>query len=419
MEVVHPRCAGIDISKTDAKVCVRIVPEGRTKPVVNVTTWPAMTANIIRLGEELLDQGVDYVVLEATSDYWKPFYYLLAQAGLDVSLVNPQHVRNMPGRKTDVSDAAWLADLGAHGLVKASFVPPEPVARLRDLIRTRTTFIRLRAQETQRIDRVLQDAGIKLSNVATDIMGVSGRAILTTLIVGGKNPDELADLALYRLRSKIPLLEQALSGRFDPTHHGVLVQVHLNLIDGYDQQIRVLDQRIEEAMHQFSWAGDLLVTIPGISQATAQKVIAEIGVDMTVFPTPAHLTSWAGLAPGANESAGKMKSSKCRPGNRWLKGTLGIAALATAKKNNSYLQARHRRIRSRQGNKKALVATSRALLVAIWHVLSSRQPYTDPGVEFFTTLHPERSTRHAIARLEALGYHVTLTPINSPPPVAE
>ena len=414
MDVVHPRCAGIDISKTDAKVCARIVPPGGGKPSSKVTTWPAMTGDIIKLGAELASQQIGYVVMEATGDYWKPFYYLLVQAGLEVALVNPQHVKNMPGRKTDVSDAAWLADLGAHGLVKASFVPPEPIALLRDLVRTRTTLVRLRGQEAQRIDKVLQDAGIRLSSVATNIMGVSGRAMLNALIAGSHDPAALADLATHRLRSKIPLLEQALQGRFDPAHHGVLIQVHLNLIDSFDDQIDVLDARIGQVLEEFDWAVDLLQTIPGISEATAIKVIAEIGVDMTVFPTPGKLTSWAGLAPGSNESAGKVKSAKCRPGDKWLKGALGIAGLAASKKDGSYLQARHRRIRARQGKAKALVATSRGLLVAVWHVLATGRAYVDPGAGFFTTLHPQRAVRHAVARLESLGYQVTLTTTKQP-----
>ena len=412
MEVVHPRCAGIDISKTDAKVCVRILPEGRARPVVKTTTWKAMTADIIRLGHTLVDQDVDYVVLEATGDYWKPFYYLLSEAGLNVGLVNPQHVRNLPGRKTDVGDAAWLADLGAHGLIRESFVPPQPVARLRDLVRTRTIVTRLRSQEAQRIDDVLQDAGIKLSNAATNILGMSGRAMLTALINGEHDPTVLADLAIGRMRSKLPLLAQALNGRFDPNHHGVLIRLHLNLITEYDKQITMLDQHITHAMNDFMEAATLLDTIPGISTTAAQQIIAEIGIDMSRFPTPAHLTSWAGLAPGSNESAGKVKSAKCRPGNRWLKGTLGIAALAATRKDNTYFKARHRRIRSRQGKAKALVATSRALLVAIWHVLSTHQPYEDPGGDFFTKLHPQRDINHAVRRLTALGYHVTLTPID-------
>ena len=413
MEVVHPRCAGMDISKTDAKVCVRIVPPGRSRPVSKTTTWPAMTGGIIRLGQHLLDQGVEYVLMEATGDYWKPFYYLLREAGLNVGLVNPQHVKNLPGRKTDVADAAWLADLAAHGLVRESFVPPQPVARLRDLVRTRTTLTRLRTQEIHRVDDVLQDAGIKLSDVTTKLLGASGRAMLEAMIGGEHDPAVLAQLAQSRLRSKIAELNQALEGRFDPAHHGVLIQLHLSLLDAYNTQIGILDQHIDQAMAEFADAAELLTTIPGISAVTAQKVIAEIGVDMTRFPSPAHLTSWAGLAPGANESAGKVKSTKCRPGDRWLKGALGIAALAAARKNNTYIQARHRRIRARQGKPKALVATSRALLVAIWHVLASGRRYTDPGPDYFTRLHPQRDIDRAVHRLAALGYHVTLTPITN------
>ena len=308
MEVIHPRCAGIDISKRDAKVCIRIQGSGRTPTSATVTTWGAMSSQILTLREHLLDQRVSCVVMEATGDYWKPYFYLLEDT-LTVMLVNAHDARNMPGRKTDVSDAAWLADLGAHGLLRASLVPPPPMRELRDLTRTRSTLTRERARQVQRIEKVLEDAGIKLSSVATDIMGVSGRAMLEALIAGQSGPAAMADLAQRRMRSKIPVLTEALTGRFT-THHGYLIRMHLGLIDQCGQALADLDDRISAVITPLAAARDLLMSIPGVSRIVAEVLLAETGADMSVFATAGHLASWAGTTPGCNESAGKMKSTK-------------------------------------------------------------------------------------------------------------
>ena len=346
MELLHPRCAGIDISKRDAKVCVRIAGSGRRRAAETVTTWSSMTNQVLALRDHLTQERVTCVVLEATSDYWKPFYYLLEDASFEVMLVNPRHVKNLPGRKTDVSDAAWLAQLGAHGLVRASFVPPEPIRHLRDLTRTRSAITRERAREVQRLEKLLEDSGIKLSSVASEIMGVSGRAMLEALIDGQRDPAQLAELAKRRLRSKIPALTEALTGRFT-AHHAFLARMHLDLIDKHTEAIDNLTSRIEVVIEPFRGFRELICTIPGISTGVADVVTAETGADMSRFPTPGHLASWAGTCPGSNESAGRVKSTKTRPGNPYLKAALGTAALSASQSKGTYLAARYRRIASR------------------------------------------------------------------------
>ena len=290
MDVIHPRCAGVDVSKRDAKVCVRVADIGRAKAVSTVTTWGSVTNQILALREYLIAERVTLVVMEATSDYWKPFYYLLEDGPFETMLVNARHVKNLPGRKSDVSDAAWLAQLGAHGLVRGSFVPPGPVRQLRDLTRTRTTITRDRAREIQRLEKLLEDAGIKLSSVASDICGVSGRAMLAALISGEHDPARLADLAKRRLRTKIPELTEALTGRFG-AHHGFLARLHLTLIDQHTAAIDELTAAIEVVIEPFRGARDLIVTIPGISTLVADVVIAETGADLSRFPTAGHLAS--------------------------------------------------------------------------------------------------------------------------------
>jgi len=409
MDVVHPRCAGIDCSKKDAKVCVRIQGGGRRARSATVTTWGATTSQILALREHLVAAKATCVVIESTSDYWKPFYYLLDDA-LEVILVNAKTVRNLPGRKTDVSDAAWLADLGAHGLVRASFVPPAPVRALRDLTRTRTVITRERTREVQRLEKLLEDAGIKLSSVAADITGVSGRAMLEALITGQHDPAVIAELAQRRMRAKIPALTEALTGRFND-HHAFMARLFLDRIDAHNADIARLDARIQEAMAPFQVARDLLVSIPGFSRIVAEVFIAETGADMTVFPTAGHLASWAGLSPGSNESAGRIKSTKTRPGNRYLKGALGIAALSAARSKNTYYAAKYKRIATRRGPMRAIVAVEHAMAIAAWNLLTNGDFYRDPGPNYYTTHQPTKTRAHAIRQLEALGYKVTLAPL--------
>jgi transposase len=410
MDLIHPRCAGIDISKRDAKVCVRVASTGRAKAIETVTTWGAVTNRILELRDHLVSEAVSLVVMEATSDYWKPFYYLLEEAPFELMLVNARHAKNLPGRKTDVSDAAWLAQLGAHGLVRGSFVPPEPIRQLRDLTRTRSTLTHDRSREIQRLEKLLEDSGIKLSSVASDITGVSGRAMLEALIDGVRDPTELADLAKRRMRSKIPALTEALTGRFS-AHHAFLTRMHLDLIDNYTGALEELTTRIEVVMEPFRAARDLIVTIPGISTYVADVIIAETGADMSRFPTAGPLASWAGTCPGSNESAGRVKSTRTRPGDPYLKGALGVAALSVARSKNTYLAAKYRRIASRRGPMKALVALEHAMLIAIWNMLETGSLYTDPGEDFFTHLNPDKAKSRALDQLRRMGYAVTLEPL--------
>ena len=407
MDLVHPRCAGIDISKRDAKVCVRIASSGRARANSSVTTWGATTSQILALKDHLVAAEVTLVVMEATSDYWKPFYYLLEDGPFEVMLVNARQVEGIPGRKTDVSDAAWLAQLGAHGLVRGSFVPPEPIRQLRDLTRTRTAITRERGREVQRLEKLLEDAGIKLSSVASDITGVSGRAMLEALIKGERDPAGLADLAKRRLRAKIPQLTEALTGRF-AEHHGFLARIHLDLIDNHTRAIEELTARIELVIKPFRATRDLIVTIPGISTLVADVIIAETGGDMSRFPSAGHLASWAGTCPGSNESAGRIKSTRTRPGNPYL--ALGAAALSVARSKNTYFAAKFRRIAAHRGPMKALVALQHAMLVAIWNMCSTGSYYNDPGEDFFTRLDPDRAKNRALAQLRRMGYAVTLEP---------
>lgn len=420
MEVIHPRCAGIDVSKRDAKVCVRVQGRGRKATSSEVTTWTSMTSSILGLREYLIAERVSCVVIESTAAYWKPFYFLLDDA-LNVMLVNARHVRNVPGRKSDVSDAAWLAELGAHGLVRASFVPPEPIRVLRDLTRARTTIAQSRTKEIGRLETLLEDAGIKLSSVACEITGVSGRAMLEALINGQRDPAVLADLAKRQLRKKIPALTEALRGRFND-HHAFMVRLYLDRIDAHEADIARLDARIEEVIKPFQPARDLLVSIPGWSQVVADVFIAE--TDMSVFPTAEHLASWAGVSPGSDESAGRIKSAKTLPGNRHLKAALGVAALSASRSTNTYFGARYRRIAGRRparpGTKKsrrqsaagqtAVVALEHKMLTCAWHMLVNGTFYQDPGPDYYTRHHPAKTKARAIKQLQTLGYNVTLEP---------
>lgn len=375
-----------------------------------MTTFGATTSRFLALRDYLIEQQVTCVVMEATGDYWKPFYYLLEDLdGVEVMLVNAREAKNLPGRKTDVSDAAWLAQLGAHGLLRASFVPPEPVRQLRDLTRARTALTRERSRQVQRLEKLLEDAGIKLSSVATDITGASGRLMLEALINGEEDPAVLADLAQRRMRSKIPELSEALHGRF-ADHHGFLARMHLDLIDAHTTAIETLTERIEVVIEPFRDFRELICSIPGISTKVADVVTAETGADMSRFPTAGHLASWAGVGPGHHESAGRVKSTKTRPGNAYLKGALGTAAMSATRSTDTYLSARYRRIAGRRGKSKALVATQHSMLTAIWHMAQTGALYEDLGADYYARQQPQRTTKRAIGQLEALGYTVTLEP---------
>ncbi|ROZ82834.1 IS110 family transposase [Gordonia sp. OPL2] len=409
MEVLHGRCAGLDISKRDVKVCVRSQLPRRKQPDREVTTWSSMTEDVLGLRDYLLGAQVSCVVMEATSDYWKTFYYLLEDAPFEVMLVNAHDAKNLPGRKTDVSDAAWLAELGAHGLLRASFVPPPPIRELRALTRTRTQIVRERNREIQRLEKVLEDAGIKLSVVVSDITGVSARRMLSALSSGERDPDALAQLSVRQMRAKIPQLRRALTGRFTD-HHAFLVDLHLDFIDQHTRVIDSLSTQIEQVVTPFRHARELICTIPGISMTTAEVIVAETGADMSRFPTAGHLASWAGVCPGHHQSAGRATNVGTRPGNRYLKGALGTAALSIAQHNGTFLHAKYVRLAKSRGKSKALVAIEHTLIDIIWSLLTTDSIYDDLGADYYTHRQPERARNRAVATLQQLGYTVTIEP---------
>lgn len=408
MEELHPRCAGIDIGKRSAMVCIRTHDPDAGGLAEQTRTWGTMTSDILALREELIAARVTCVVMEATSDYWRPFYYLLEDLPeCQVLLVNARHVGNVPGRKSDVNDAKWLAQIGAHGLLRASFVPPPRVRQLRDLTRTRTQIVRERAREVARLEKLLEGAGIKLSSVISDLTGKSGRAMLLALADGERDPQVLAGLAHLRMRGKQAQLVQALTGFFT-THHGFLVRTHFTLIDAHDQAIAEITARIEEEIEPFRGFRELICSIPGISTTVADIVIAETGGDMSIFPTAGHLASWAGVCPGINESAGVHKAVHVLPGNKHLKGALGIAALSASRSKNTFYAAKYKRLKARRGGKRALVALEHTMLTTIWTMAHTGALYDDPGADYYQRQHPERATRRHVKELQRLGYDVTL-----------
>jgi transposase len=411
LDIVHERAAGLDISKRDAKVCVRVPGTRAGTYTSRVTTWGATTQAILELREFLEREQVTAVVMEATSDYWKPFFYLFEET-LPVMLVNAKAARNIPGRKTDVSDAAWLAQLAAYGLLKGSFVPPEPIRELRDLTRARAIAGRDRTREIQRLEKFLESSGIKLSSVVSDLTGVSSREMLEALISGERDPEVLAGMARGTLRSRVPALVDALTGRFKPPH-AFMARLHLDQIDAHTRTIEALTARIEEAMEPFREARQALATIPGVSLKVAEVIIAETGADMRVFETPARLASWAGVCPSANESAGRIKSSHILPGNKYLKAALGTSALSATRTQGTYLAARYHRIAARRGPMRAVVAIEHSILTAAWHMLANGECYTDPGADHFTRINPSRAKNNAIKQLNNLGYNVTIAPITA------
>jgi transposase len=400
MQVVYERCAGLDVHKKTVVACV-LTPEGQ-----ETRTFSTMTAELLALSDWLLACGCTHVAMESTGDYWKPVFNLL-EGTFEVLLVNAQHVKAVPGRKTDVKDAAWLAELLQHGLLRASFIPPVAQRELRDLTRYRSSFIRERVTLINRVQKLLEDANIKLAAVASDIMGVSGRAMLAALLAGRTDPQALADLAKGRLRAKRELLAQALDGRVKPHHQFVLTEL-LCQIDSLDETIARFDARIQEISTPFEAAIGLLDTIPGVARPTAEMIVAEIGTDMGHFPSADHLASWAGVAPGNHESAGKRTSGKTRQGNRFLRTVLVQAAHAAARTKGTYLGAQYRRLATRRGKKRAIMAVAHSMLVMAYHMIQRQEPYREAGADFFDRLQPEATARRLIKRLEQLGYHVTL-----------
>ena len=406
MEVLVERCAGIDVHQAQVRVCVRTpAAGGKRKRIEEFASFGTTTPDLLALADWLAARRVTQVAMEGTGVYWKPVYYVL-EASFELWLVNAQHVKNVPGRKTDTSDAAWLCRLLEHGLLRKSFVPPREIRELRDLTRYRKALIRERAAEVNRLHKVLEDAGVKLATVASDVMGVSGRRMLEALVAGTTDPEVLADLAKTRLRRKLPELRKALDARFRE-HHGFLISQILAHVDYLEEVIDAVSQRIDEALVPFAPAVKVLVSIPGIERRTAEVVIAEIGTDMSRFPTSRHLASWAGLSPGNNESAGKRKHGRTTKGSPWLRTALVEAALG-ATRRTGYLRSKYWRVRGRRGHHRAVIAVAHALLELAHQLLRTGELYTDLGAEHFEQRQAEQLTRRAIRQLERLGHQVIL-----------
>lgn len=400
MQVVYERCAGLDVHKKTVAASV-ITPEGQ-----ETRTFGTMTRELLEMADWFTQRGVTHVAMESTGIYWKPVYNLLEE-GFTVLVVNAHHIKAVPGRKTDVKDAEWIADLLRHGLVRGSFIPDRPERELRELVRHRRNLIQQRAQVVNRIQKLLEGANIKLSSVATDIAGVSGRAMLERLIEGTDSPKQIAELAKGRMREKRGELEQALTGSVG-SHQRMLLGSHLRHLDFLDEEIDRADQEVAGRMRPFEEALVRVDAIPGVGRRVAEQVLAEIGTDMSRFPTAAHLASWARVCPGNNESAGKRKSGATGHGNPWLRSTLVEAAHAASHTKDTYLAAQYHRLAARRGGKRAAMAVAHTILVIIYYMLSRGTAYNDLGGNYFDERDRQATLRRAIRRIQNLGYTVTL-----------
>jgi transposase len=416
VDVFVERCAGIDIGKSEVVACVRTPGPGSRGRRKQTRTFASFTGALEEMADWFVAEGVTEIAMEATGPYWKPVWYVLEDRPFEqLRLVNAQHVKILPGRKSDVLDAEWLAELLEHGLLRSSFVPPPAIRELRDLTRYRKRLVQAHTAEAQRIQKTLEDAGIKLDSVAAEVLGVSGRAMLAALVAGERDPAVLAELARGTLRKKIPALRQALRGRFRD-HHALLIGLCLEHIAHLEGAIAQLDERIDtlfatqvsEAGLPFTRARDHLDTITGVGKRAAECILAEIGTDMTRFPTAAHLASWAGLAPGINKTGGKPGSGKTTHGDVWLTSILTQCAWAAAQTRDTYLAAQFWRLARRIGKKKAAIAVGHSILVICWHLLTDDRDYDDLGGDYFTRRNPDRQRDRLIARLQNLGYRVTL-----------
>jgi transposase len=405
VEVVYERCCGLDIHKQTVVACL-LVPGPDTGSHKEIRTFGTMTDELLQLADWLTGAGCTHVAMESTGVYWKPIYNLL-EGSFTLLLVNARHIKQVPGRKTDVRDCEWIADLLRHGLLRASFVPDRPQRELRELTRYRTSLIHERAAEVNRVQKTLEGANIKLSSVATDVLGLSGRQMLAALAAGSDDPTALAELAKGKLRSKLPQLARALAGRVG-AHQRFLLTQQLAHLDALDELIDQLSAEVTERMRPFEAALARLDTIPGVGLRTAETLVAEIGTDLSRFPTAAHLASWAGLCPGNDESAGKRRSGKTRKGDRWLRSALIEAAQAAGRTRRTYLAAQFHRLATRRGKKKALVAVGHSILVIAYHLLTEDTEYHDLGPIFFDQRDEQRVTRRLVDRLRALGYSVQL-----------
>jgi transposase len=407
MEVLHAHCAGLDVHKDSVVACVRHMTEGKVRTATK--TFKTTTQELMGLSVWLAGEGVTDIVMEATGVYWRPVWHILSDGEFRLVLANAAHVKNVPGRKTDVKDAEWLADLIAHGLVSASFVPDEPTQQMRDLLRTRKQMVGERSSHIQRIQKTLEDANIKLDSVVTDILGLSGRRIIEALIAGQTMPQALAALAHRRIHASVDELEASLRGRVTG-HHRFLLKLHLDQIDAIDVAIASIDKEVNANVEPFRIAIEMLSAIPGVSDLTATVIVSEIGIDMSRFPSSGHLISWAGLCPKNDESAGKRRSTRMKKGAPFLKSTLIQCAWAASRKKESYLQAQYLRLRSRRGAKKAVCAVAASILTAVYHMLKNETVYRDPGKNYFDKRAQNQQTLRLVNRLKNLGFEVQLTP---------
>ncbi len=408
MEVLYPHCAGLDVHKDTVVACARHMEDGKVRS--RVKTFKTTTSELMALSDWLSDEGCTHIAMEATGVYWKPVWHILGDGEFELVLANAAHVKNVPGRKTDANDAAWLADLMAHGLIKASFVPDEPTQQMRDLLRTRKQFVRERSSHLQRIQKTLEDANIKLDSVISDVAGVSGRRMVEALIEGQTDPAALAALANRRIRAGAAELEAALRGRVT-AHHRFMLRLHLDHLDAVDAAIARIDKEVDGNVEPFRTAVEMLSGIPGISSLSAEVIVSEIGIDMSRFPTAGHLISWAGLCPRNDESAGKRRSSRMKKGAPWLKTTLIQCAWASTRVKGSYLQAQYLRLRSRRGAKKAIGAVAASMLTAAYHMLSNGTLYEDLGASHFEKRAKGKQLKQILNRLKNLGYDAHITPL--------
>ena len=408
MEVLYPHCAGLDVHKDTVVACVRHMVNGTVKR--EVRTFKTTTTELLALSDWLAAEKCTHIAMEATGVYWKPVWHILSDGDFSLVLANPAHVKNVPGRKTDVNDATWLADLLAHGLIRGSFVPDQQTQEMRDLLRTRKQLTRERSRHVQRLQKTLEDANIKLDSAISDIIGLSGRKMIEALIAGESDPERLARLAHRRIKATPEALCEALRGRVT-RHHRFLLSVHLEQIDAIDKVIGDIDQEVDAHVEPFRTTMQLLTTIPGVDELSACVILAEIGRDMSRFPTVGHLISWAGLCPRNDESAGKRRSTRMRKGAPWLKTTLVQCAVAAARKKASYLQAQFHRLRARRGAKKAIGAVAASILTAAYHMLKTGALYEDLGADHFDKRGKGKQIDRLVRRLQNLGFAIEITPV--------
>ena len=408
MDVLYPDCAGLDVHKDTVVACCRRA--SGTKVEREVRTFKTTTRSLLDLSAWLAEAGTTHIAMEATGVYWKPVWAILSDGDFTLTLANAQHVKNVPGRKTDVNDATWLADLLAHGLIRASFVPDTQTQEQRALLRTRKQLTRERTSHVQRLQKTLEAANIKLDSVISDIVGQSGRAMLAALIAGEMDPAKLASLANHRIKAAPAVLADALRGRVT-RHHRFLLKLHLQQIDGLDAAIAEIDTEVEANLKPFRTAIEILTSIPGAGDLSARVIVAEIGIDMGRFPTAGHLISWAGLCPKNDESAGKRRSTRMRKGAPWLKTALMQSAWAASRRKDSYLQAQFRWLRRKRGDKKAIGAVAASILTAAYHMLLNGTLYRDPGADHFQRRAKPNQIKQLLAKIANLGYAVEIKPI--------